>query len=783
MHKISLVPDVRILPMLGEITLQHERCIAELVDNSVDAFLDLKRNNKLDYSPEVYVNISVNPQNAYDTMISVRDNGPGMTTQKLENAVKAGWSGNDPFSNLGLFGMGFNISTARMGRITRVWTTQKGEKEWRGITIDFDDILKKKSFEVDLLIRDKTDAAISGTEVLIEKMKPDQSAWFSKNQNLIKTRIFLSKAYSTMLRKNGYPISFKLILNGKDIKPKTHCVWGDSGENRTVSSSKYGIINAFQTIDKILPKRKYCSWCWVWLLPDDDTCHMCGEKTHVVERERHIIGWIGILRYLSETDYGIDLIRNGRKIELLNRDFFKWENNGVVEDEYPIDDPRRRGRIVGEIHVDHCRVSYTKDRFYRDDPAWSDMMEIVRGQGPLQPQKAADLGYTQNTSPLYLLYQAFRRSTPQNKIANCYRNLLCVPDNNMAREMALKFEEGDPKYQTDSEWMKLVLAADEELLTPKKKDNISKTQVVEPPKDELSGIDLPDTTSTVSPNLETSTQETPITTYKQTLNLRLCREYYDDKTQCRFKIEAYEVDQTHPAFEGKDMPCILRREPRSVWKFYYNSDHQAFLSYTYEPQDALIAELAFNVRLFAKDSDNPPSFSEILTGLRSKYLKDTFIDIASLSMEATKEIKDIAESLRKYPPEENESYFNELDADDQVYIYRYMAKAGITDSQKQIHNGTFLLYAKSSTVVKFIVSHPEIFFDGKYWLQDYQNIKFQNPEAELIAKQRVLAQYSSLLNDIIWLSEQSIYDLSYSEYDLYLRAKLSLDLLRSYRNE
>ena len=47
----------------------------------------------------------------------VRDNGPGMTIDRLENAVRAGWTGNDPVNNLGMFGMGFNIATARLGTL------------------------------------------------------------------------------------------------------------------------------------------------------------------------------------------------------------------------------------------------------------------------------------------------------------------------------------------------------------------------------------------------------------------------------------------------------------------------------------------------------------------------------------------------------------------------------------------------------------------------------------------------------------------------------------------
>ena len=46
--------------------------------------------------------------------VVVKDNGPGMSIETLEHALKAGWTGNNPLSALGLFGMGFNIATARV---------------------------------------------------------------------------------------------------------------------------------------------------------------------------------------------------------------------------------------------------------------------------------------------------------------------------------------------------------------------------------------------------------------------------------------------------------------------------------------------------------------------------------------------------------------------------------------------------------------------------------------------------------------------------------------------
>ena len=108
-----------------------------------------------------------------------------------------------------------------------------------------------------------------------------------------------------------------------------------------------------------------------------------------------------------------------------------------------------------------------KDRFDRTDPAWDEMLGIVRGEGPLQPQKAASLGYSANDSPLFKLYQAFRRQPPPKaRVAGGWANVLSVKDNDRAEEMARKFREGIAEYQVDTKWWELVEEEDNRLLTP-----------------------------------------------------------------------------------------------------------------------------------------------------------------------------------------------------------------------------------------------------------------------------------------------------------------------------
>jgi len=112
-QELDLTPAPRVLQMLGEINLEQWRCLAELIDNSIDGFIDAARAGAPIVQPEIAVSIpTADTENA---RVSVKDNGPGMSLETLENALRAGWSGNDPLSKLGLFGMGFNIATARLG--------------------------------------------------------------------------------------------------------------------------------------------------------------------------------------------------------------------------------------------------------------------------------------------------------------------------------------------------------------------------------------------------------------------------------------------------------------------------------------------------------------------------------------------------------------------------------------------------------------------------------------------------------------------------------------------
>ncbi|HNO66151.1 MAG TPA: ATP-binding protein, partial [Tepidiformaceae bacterium] len=153
----DITPSPKVLKLLGNIEYAPWQCLAELIDNSVDAFVSAYDSQAGFLYPEVAVSFPTRSRlSDPDASIVVQDNGPGMTSESLEKAVKAGYSGNDPISKLGLFGMGFNIATARLGRRTEVWTTQRDDDLWTGVAIDFDDLMTRQSFQAPRLTKPKS---------------------------------------------------------------------------------------------------------------------------------------------------------------------------------------------------------------------------------------------------------------------------------------------------------------------------------------------------------------------------------------------------------------------------------------------------------------------------------------------------------------------------------------------------------------------------------------------------------------------------------------------------
>ena len=696
MQHFDLTPHPRILPMLGEIVLPQWRCLAELIDNAIDSFIEAKRAGTPVQNPLVSINVPTG--NSQGSRLSVRDNGPGMNAETLERAARAGWTSHDPINNLGLFGMGFNIATARLGSRTTIWTTRSGAPEWVGLEIDFSQLIEQQEFISPSLSRPKPNPDLSGTEVIVESLKIEQAEWFGKAYNRSNMVKHLGRIYSSMIGPANTPIGFRLEINGNQVRPKLHCIWGPE---RSVETSRHGTVDAFQPFDVPMSSRPFCTQCWNWLGPKQETCPSCEASGIVVRRDRRVHGWLGIQRYLDRNEYGIDILRNGRKIEVGNKDIFKWfsESADAEEIEYPIDDPRDRGRIVGEVHLDHCRVPYTKDRFVREDTAWREMVEIVRGATPLRPDIARAMGAGENISPLYRLFQAFRRSNPHNRRAGGWDRILVVPDNERAKTMAKRFDAGESNYQTDHKWWELVQEAEAEVLQGGSSSGSDTSETLGgqdgDQSDETLGGDASDGSDPDRPTEDSGDGES-ITPHPARL-AGLTQQYIDDLTGQRYEVEAFSVQANDPSLAQVNCPWTIRRTTAGPWEFYVDPSAAAFRSMTLTPLDALLAELAWLISDYERGQQGSQvTFGAILTGLRSRYARSSMLRPKDMVAESRSRLVDIARSIvGRISEEDVRAFFDDLSPSRQESIRVNMASRGVTNPHGAIDDGRFLEYASS----------------------------------------------------------------------------------------
>ena len=445
---IDITPSPRLLEVLGEIPFATWQCVAELVDNSLDEVL--KTPARKPTNPLV-VDIKFDNDPANGACLVVSDNGSGMTLEELEHSLRAGHSSKNRYGSLGLFGMGFNIATARLGSVTTVETTTAGSSELLSVTIDFTELQRKATFQVPV-IRKPTSPATFGTTVRV-RLKRLSIEEFLRDPKSKALRQQLGGVYSFLLRdkvpginKLGYsvPTLAKVTLNGESIEPVLPCIWSDS---RFVTSAGSDVC-AVQYVDRVLTSATACLRCGYWDKKNGpEVCEECG-STNLELRERRIWGWIGIQRYIDSSHFGIDFIRYGRRILNLDKSVFTYADPDTLQNEveYPIEMPANRGRIVGEIHLDHVPVTYQKNEFDRQSRDWQVAIETIRGDGPMKPRSS----HKNNASPLARLYSAFRRNDPGLRYLTPGDGKTAIHEK--AKEWAKHFDKGVARYLDDTEW-------------------------------------------------------------------------------------------------------------------------------------------------------------------------------------------------------------------------------------------------------------------------------------------------------------------------------------------
>lgn len=460
---IDVTPDARILKVLASTPLSTVNALCELIDNALDSFAAAKFSGVVIPVRHVRVQLprSADVENGQG-VIRVIDNGVGLDKRHLEGALKAGFSDKNKFDSLGLFGVGFNIATSKLGMRTSVTTARQdsagnlSEFALRAV-IDIPELTKKNSFKIEV---ERLPNPQRGTVVEISGWWPKGDAnhkFAFELSRMSKPKLLeqLGRRYATILRDTENRVN--LTVNDESVLPFEHCVWSES---RSKKHKNHGAVPAKIHFDELMRVRRRCESCGFYLEERETSCGQCRGKK-VKQVEERVKGWLGVQRYDDKSDFGIDLIRNGRAIRVAEKDaFFTYTNDmGQTELEYPIDS-HGYGRIVGEVHLDHVAVVYNKADFERATQEWQEAMLCLRGGGLQQKNRPEGVV---NKTPLGRLFDAYR-STKRFGVEDMYMGTYAEPSpkrisREVEAEFRKKFREGVPGYLDDAEWWKLVEGA------------------------------------------------------------------------------------------------------------------------------------------------------------------------------------------------------------------------------------------------------------------------------------------------------------------------------------
>jgi hypothetical protein len=738
---IDVRPHPRLLAVLGDIELAAWQCLAELVDNAFDDFLAAPPLGG--EQPTVGITLPARTSTPRDAQVWITDNGRGMELERLNSALRAGWTSNQRYGQLGLFGMGFNIATARLGNVTTVRTTRAGDPEWISVAIDLRKLAASGDFLIPVIREPKTDPELHGTEIIISDLKPEQHVHLSRRQ--AKLRETLGDVYSYLLAER----QFRLVVDNVAVEPRRPCVWG---EDRFVVRSRER-IPAIIHINEQLTDMAACHDCGRWQDPLLTECEICG-GTNLEVRSRAITGWVGIQRYFSTNDFGIDFLRNGRKILIRDTRMFSWEDpdepGSRPEQEYPIELAATiGGRIVGEIHIDHVPVEYRKNAFEYDTPEWMKVVRTLRGNSPLRPEIARRLGYATNTSPLARLLAGYRRSNPGLGYLVPGDGKRALHDK--AREWAQRFRKSDPEYQTDERWYEAAKRHDEKPVeVPAEAGGVDGGVAVDV-RDRLGltphPIDPPGAAPPLIP-AASETEDERRARYREHGELLpdLEGRYGLHGFGAPLHVTAWSVRGTRvQAATGEHVPVYVARGRGADVEVFADAEHPLFVDFAMDPRDIVVIELADHLRVRA-DKNTP--LSAVVSSLKQECLPDHKVTPATLALQAARLLDMVGEQMLPVIAGNSEGFWNFISSDDRAAAERnFAAEGGTGDWAEARASGEWVRHVPPSSLSRIVAGRPEAFLDGRVFRPRYAG--YEDAHARALSLNRV----TGYLSDVGLLAE------------------------------
>lgn len=718
---VDITPTPRVLSILGDIPFSTWQCIAELVDNSLDAFASARRRGIVFDRPKVEVCWSREDVGSSQREISIRDNGTGMDLDTLQNAARAGFSSNDPIHNLGLFGMGFNIATAKLGDETCFLSATREADCWTGIRINFDELQRSGTFLAPVITMPKASRDESGTLILVRRLKDGIVAELSSRASQIRMR--LEKAYTPILSERNVVI----VVQGAVLAPQRLCVWGES---RFVVR-KNRRIQAVQRIDKDFGDSFFDEMKNRYLREDEYEGLSDDERRNVVRRPRRLTGWLGIQRFCDPSNFGIDFIRNGRKILVGDKSFFQYENpeTGTPILEYPIElGTTMGGRIVGELNVDYLIPTYQKNGFDTTDSSWALTRAAVRGLGPFLPKNRSVLGMSDaNDSPLGLLVNAYRRLDPGTK------NLSV--ENSLSKQFHREFLRGNAEYESDEKWFRAAQEHD--------RDDGGATELVDHGgmlTDNLadygpdSGGDIPHPVSDTLTGGPGSPRSPALTTTPRSELLNnsvrcdtLSATYVFDARQGGFEVRAYQVQGIQIKENGVRRPCMTIQDGIEI-DFFYDPSHPLLAEYPVTEKQLLLFALAERFAVRDRGLDAMGVFFRLVDA----YMDGERINADALRSRAGERLSAIKEMLPEFlcGREREAKEIIEQDVHESEAFMKTLVQGAPSlfgnyiDGAQGAHSA--FAFVPDVTVARLVKGMPDLFLDGHVFRQPYTTINLSD---------------------------------------------------------
>ncbi len=739
--------------------------------------------------------------------IVVRDNGPGLTAEAAEKALRAGYGSRRPYDTLGLFGMGFNIATGKLGQLTD-FVTARGEEDLAvQVRIDLLRMQEEHSYRVPAEWVEKSANLRSGTIVAVSTWWPEgnpNSGFIKKVAGYPKPKVReeLGRRYATILRERNV----RLVVNDEPCVPFEHCVWDRS---RFVAHQRHGRIPAVYDVDEVVATQTRCADCHAMVPVGEAQCPAC-DSGHMRTVEERVRGWIGIQRFDDDSRFGIDLVRNGRAIRVGEKDAFFTFRDEFGEVTYDLADSVYN-RFVGEIHLDHVPVDYLKQDFQRSSPEWQRAMSYLRGDSSLQPSKP---GADQNRSPVFMLYQGYRKVREPGKRSMYMGRWDETADKPkrvsraLEREYYQKFLDRIPGFYDDSEWWRLVEDADtkpveeyvecpscgaqnltafaacsvcgevlrgKDCIAPECKKLIPQgavtcphcgasqmPEIADPWACEVCGAANESDTASCSRCGQTRGAHRPGSREDlvarsdiddelsvDSLSLRLA----DGSKSAAVPLVGYQTKGLIRAgWKGPRVPLVAFKS--DAIEVFVDPTHPVFRTYGLKPQHLIAQEVA--LYLYEKHRDivaqHPAAHTAaniawaVMEQEWTEILEDTCENISA-------DIRDLFETIKsRLASGANEmaaDLYGELTEDQARSIITNMLAEGrdIGELKALRESREFIEYLDEATVVALFMRHPEMFFDGTVWDVSYQEAQDIDPTVLVDWRKTVKAKYATCLED------------------------------------